>query len=505
MKDVIHAALKPVKARQQWLFALRCAALGLLAGAAATGVAFAVNLGVKFPWQVGAGLLAAGPVVGFIVGVALRKNWHSAAEAVDGHYGLKDRTVTALAFADEAHKSGLHALQMTEAVSHLGSVEPKAVAPIKAPREWPAVAVAVAVAVALLVFWPAKQQVAQAAPTPTPEHIKTEADKVKAMIAALEKKIDETVQDQEDDKAAEAIKDMLRKLGAKAEEIDQPNVDEKEALAKLSQMDAQMQAMATMLNVAALEGAMSSLGTALAASTPFEGAGKALQDGKLEKAVKELEKLDEVKLTPKEAKALEEKLKQLAKQMGDAGQGSLSEAVGELADALKGGNGKVGNAAKNLAKKVNNAVKRKKVNDLLTQAQEDLKESKCQCQNSGGAKIKAPSKSNDPSSNWGRAVSLNTDGEKTRLNSKRNELQVTGTPGGEGDSDVETTATPEARQKAAREYREKHDAAVRKNSEAVVEGEAIPLGHRQMVKKYFELIRPTNGDLAEKPATPEKK
>jgi hypothetical protein len=57
-------------------------------------------------------------------------------------------------------------------------------------------------------------------------------------------------------------------------------------------------------------------------------------NGKLEKAAKELEKLDEVKLTPKENKALEEKLKQLAKQMGDAGQGALGDAVSELADGL---------------------------------------------------------------------------------------------------------------------------------------------------------------------------
>jgi hypothetical protein len=31
-----------------------------------------------------------------------------------------------------------------------------------------------------------------------------------------------------------------------------------------------------------------------------------------------------------------------------------------------------------------------------------------------------------------------------------------GTPGGEGDSDVETTATPAARQRARREYKEKY-------------------------------------------------
>src|SRR5206468_1424876 len=151
----------------------------------------------------------------------------------------------------------------------------------------------------------------------------------------------------------------------KVEELNQPGMDEKEALAKLSEMQAQVQALANELNVAALDGQLSSLGTALAATSAFEGAGKALQDGKLEKAAKELEKIDEVKLTPKEAKALEEKLKQLSKQMGDAGQGSLGEAVGELADGLKGGRGKVGKAARSIARKVNMAVKRKKVNDLL--------------------------------------------------------------------------------------------------------------------------------------------
>jgi hypothetical protein len=341
-----------------------------------------------------------------------------------------------------------------------------------------------------------------------PEHILAMTADQKLKLAALEKKISETVQDQEDDKIDDekkGLKDLLDKLAAKLEEISQPGTDEKEALAKLSEMQAAIQALANELNVAALDGELSSLGTALAASTAFEGAGKALQDGKLEKAVKELEKIDEVKLTPKEAKALEEKLKQLAKQMGDAGQGSLSDAVAELAESLKGGNGKVGQASRNLAKKVNLAVKRKKVNDLLNQANEDLKESKCQCQMNGGARIKQPSKSNDPSSNWGRAISLNEGTEKTRLNGKRNELQVTGTPGSEGDSDVETTATPEARQKAAREYREKHDAAMKRaGSEAVIDGEPIPLGHRQMVKKYFELIRPSNGDLADKPAVAEK-
>src|SRR5205814_9739908 len=105
----------------------------------------------------------------------------------------------------------------------------------------------------------------------------------------------------------------------------------------------------------------------------------------------------------------------------------------------------------------------------------------------------------------GLTVSGNINGEKTKLSSKRTDQQLTGTPGAEGDSEVETTATPEARQQASREYQEKYQ-KFKKESDAVLEGEPIPLGHRQMVKKYFELIRPSNGDdAAKKEAAPEKK
>jgi hypothetical protein len=83
-------------------------------------------------------------------------------------------------------------------------------------------------------------------------------------------------------------------------------------------------------------------------------------------------------------------------------------------------------------------------------------------------------------------------------------MRITGQPAGEGDSDVETTATPEARQQASREYKEKYQ-KFKKESEAVLEGEPIPLGHRQMVKKYFELIHPSGNTSSEKEAAkPEK-
>jgi hypothetical protein len=205
----------------------------------------------------------------------------------------------------------------------------------------------------------------------------------------------------------------------------------------------------------------------------------------------------------------------MQKKMGEAGAGNLSDAVGDLADAVAGkGKNTVGNSAKALAKKVSNAAKRKRVRDLLLTELEDLNEAKgqCQCDQNGGPKAKKPEKSNSPSSNWGRGISGNIEGEKTKLNSKRNELQLTGQPG-EGDSDVETTNTPEARQTAGRAYKERYNKA-KKESEAVLDAEPLPLNHRAMIKKYFELIRPAGaGETTEAvkpaappaPAAPEKK
>jgi hypothetical protein len=60
---------------------------------------------------------------------------------------------------------------------------------------------------------------------------------------------------------------------------------------------------------------------------------------------------------------------------------------------------------------------------------------------------------------------------------------------------METTHSPEGREQAARKYREAYNKAM-KQTEAVLDSEPIPLGHRQTIRKYFELIRPAGGDSA---------
>ena len=499
MKESVYAALKPVKGRQQLAFVTKAAAWGFVAGAL-VGYALGAGrifLGWSVSWQAAAAVLAAGPVLGLVIGLALRRSWKSAAAAVDHHYNLKDRAVTALEFVNKTDPTELHGLQINDALDHLKRIEPKKVVPLPFPQTLP-VGVAACALAAIGLFWPLHVQQAGAEPkAPAPDHVVAEADR----IIAAATNIEEVARENEDRELLKVVEEMKKK----AEELKQDGVDEREALAKLSELQSAIQAQMAQFNQTVMEGQLGALGAALAIANAFEGAGKALMEAKLDKAVQELEKLEEVELTPKEAKALEEKLKQIAKEAGGGGPGGLGGAIGDLIDNLKGGKGAVGKATKKLAKAVDAVRRRKRVNDLLEAELENLKEGKANFAANGGPKGRMPEKSTSPSSTWGRGISGNTQGEKTKLPSTRNQVELTGTPG-EGDSEIETTTSPEARQLAGRSYKERYQ-KFRKESEAVLEAEAIPLGQRQMIRRYFEAIRPTGSgeaDKPEKPQTPEK-
>ena len=85
MTQSIHAALKPTRSRQQKLFALRCALVGLTVSAIVGVLLGIVRLawGIELSLESRLAVLAAGPVGGFLLGLLLQRTWHGAAVAVD--------------------------------------------------------------------------------------------------------------------------------------------------------------------------------------------------------------------------------------------------------------------------------------------------------------------------------------------------------------------------------------------------------------------------------------
>jgi hypothetical protein len=495
MQGPIYAELAPVRRRQQSLFVLRTASYGLLAGAVA-GIALGLGRWLA-GWQVSptiaAAVLLAGPILGILVGLLWRRSWRGAAMAVDRRYQLKDRAATALAFLTRRERTELHELQVRDAVEHLTKIQPRQVEPLHLPRVLGFAAALLLVAVALLVWPVGSQQVEAGLPDPL------------AAVVAEAERLEEDLKEFEDLARREHNPDLeklVQELREKVEEMKQPGVDEREALAKLSEMQAAVAAQQAQYNVGLVDGQLQALGDAMSAARSLDGAGNALQEAKYEKAAKELEKLEEMEdlqLERKEAKAVEEKLKHVAKGMDDVGLGQLSEAASEMAEGVKGSKGKLKKATREIAKEVRRHDRRKKINEVLDAQVARLKDAKSNVERNGGARVKFTYKSLSPSSSWGREISGNVLGEKTKMLAQHQLEELTGTPG-EGPSDVETTHSAEGRQQAARGYREVYK-KYRRMSEAVLDSEPIPLGHRQMIRRYFELIRPQSADGDKKEGT----
>ena len=484
MNKRIIETLEPVCRRQRALLVLRWSASGLLmssvAGIALGGWRWGGTGQVSPSWSTW--LLAIGPILGAIIGLARGRGYGRAASAIDTRYGLKDRVVTALDFGRRAEPTPLHELQLADAEEHLRQVDPRRVVPFRTPKALPWAVGACLVALALL-HWPRPN--AHASPAAPLDAVTAAADDARASLEELEK-----AAEKEDDKD---LQKLVKRLQEKIEEMKQPGVDLREALAKLSEMQSAIAAQQALYNVGLVDSQMKSLGEAMASAQALESAGNALAQEKYTKAAQELEQA-EPKFDRKEAKALKEKLKKAAQAMGAAGLGELSESTSDLAESLADEATSQGEL-KRLGKLARAHGRRKTINDLLKLQTQNLSECKGNCQKNSTAQIRLRKKSNNPSSNLGMGISGNIDGEKTDIGSTRKQEKVDG-QAGEGPSETETTHSPEGRQAANREYRELYTKYARM-TEAALNSEPIPLGHRQTIRRYFELIRP-QGDEAEK-------
>ncbi|HEV7224826.1 MAG TPA: hypothetical protein VGN42_19095, partial [Pirellulales bacterium] len=413
MERAIYGRLAQVRRRQRRLFVERMASAGLLVGSL-VGLALAVGRWLNaWPvalWQPAMAFLI-GPALGGLVGFFWPQRWRAAAAAVDAHYRLKDRAVTALAFLGKTEKTPLDELQVHDAAEHLSRVDAQAVVPWRMPKLLPPAVAALALAVALTV-WPAGPRAVEAGVSgPLPEVLET--------AAAIQEDLNqfEELAKQEPNAELEKLVEMLRE---KVEEMKEPGVDLREALAKLSDMQSAIQAQQAQYNVELVDAQLESLGSGMSLSQALAEAGKSLVEGKFDKAVAELEQLEEPPLDRKEAKAVEEQMKKSAQQMGEVGLGDLADAASEMADGIKGGKGKFQRGSRRLAKEVKGHQRRRKINELLAAELTRLTECKCDCQKNSLVRGKNPQKSTSPSQSFGLATSGNVRGDQTNLLSKKN-------------------------------------------------------------------------------------
>lgn len=477
--DAVHS-----RHQKQWIW--QCVSVGLVGGGLAGCLLGLVRVFSTdaVGWAPIVLAVLAGPALGWVFAVLRPRPLREAAVSIDRRYGLKDRVATALGFlSDPNHASPLRELQIEDARSHVANIDPALVAPLRAPRSWLwGLGLSAGAVVLALVTTPPQPAVASVVSN---DVVLAQADRMADEL--------EELKDLNEKQADPEVEKLLKELAEKIEELKQPGVDPKEALAKLSEMEAALQKKQQQLSDPNIEASLQEVGETLSLAEPFRSAGAALSQGNLEQAAEELEKLELPKLDRKTERAITEKLDQQARQNpGDGARRALREALGQVSQGMtQGDRSRFKDGMKGLAGECKKQGQRKKLFDLLRKQCQCLSECKSECE--GACK-------NDSDSNkkggkhWGLARSGNELGDKTPLLKSGEQMKLTGQESDSGEVDTETMSSPEQEQDAVRQYREQVE-KYEQLSESVLESEPIPLGHRQAIRRYFEMIRPQAAEM----------
>jgi hypothetical protein len=417
--------------------------------------------------------------------IAAPLSWSETAARVDDHYCLKDRSLTALQFAGDDRGELFRKLQVADALERLDRVDPRVVIRWGTPRRlWATAGLCLAVALVMLV--PGQQPVVANVPVETRRLVDEQAEYLEETML---KDLEELAKDNKD------FEELVGELKKLVEELREPNVDEREALAKMSQMQQQLSAAMAAFNLEQVDAAFQSVAGSMEAAESLQEISKDLRAQEYDEAAEKLEKWDAGQLSNKEKRTVAGNLKKLSEELKKAKQGELGDATQEMSEGLEKNNqSKCEGAACKLAGLCRSQSLRKSVCQCMGNQLSRLSMCKGNCQGNKSGKNPNVAKSDSPKNSWGTGASNKPFGDvATNIDSQREQVDVTGQQG-DGPSERELLTTPEAQQLATRTYQERYR-EFRKQAEAVLESEPLPLGHRQTVRQYFESIRPTQSDL----------
>lgn len=481
VQQQVHAV--QVRQQRQWLW--ECASTGVLAGGIA-GCVLAIGRILSHGafssiWIMLA--VAVPAAAGVVVALVRSKSLQCAARLIDNQCNFKDRTQTALQFLQKSDNDPLRRLQIEDAKSHLKSVDPSKVTPISAPRSWRLGIIASFVAVLLALV--------SGKPEPLMASVVSNSV-VTEQASRASDGLEELEQFQKEQNDPELDK-MLKEMNEQLKMLTEPGLDPKEALAKLSEMEAALQEMQKQLSDPTTEAQMQEIGEALSLAEATAAAGQAMSKGEMEKAADELAKMEMPEMDRKTEKALIEKLEQAQRKSGDSSnkKNDLKEALEKLTQGLSSGSkSKFQDGSKGLASECKKQGQKKKLSDLLKKQCQCLGECKSECESECRNQAQGNKKGGNKA---GKGTAGNPEGEKTAKSNTSKEMKLTGQDSGSGEVETETTSNPEQEQEAVRQYREaaeKYEAL----SESALESESIPMGHRQVIRRYFEMIRPQGNE-----------
>jgi hypothetical protein len=381
-------------------------------------------------------------------------------------------------------------LQIEDAAEQLVSVQPQAVHPIKLPKIfWIATSVLAIDLLGIALVHSDFYQSLGKTEVVEQEVLPLETTVLREEIVG---KTEELAQQHSTEPALRKLADQLEVLMNKFES---EKMDAKEMLITLSEMDEALQSALESLQLETMEESMQELAKTLELAEATLSISKALEKGDYAQAASELKILDAAaleSLSKPERKAMAEQMQSIADNAEKRNQNALKEAAQKMSDALDNSDSESGEAAADaLANEVEKYGVRKGIGKEIAKQQMMLGQLKADNEPGNMSGGKGIAKSQTESQNWGRGSAGDPNsGESTNLQGQRQQQTLTGTLTEEGESIKETVDSQEmAAAQSVRQYREQYQ-QYQKLSEAVLDSEPIPLGQRQIIRRYFESIRP---------------
>ncbi len=305
------------------------------------------------------------------------------------------------------------------------------------------------------------------------------------------------VQDPELQKLLEELKPLREKLQA-------GEIKEADVLAQLSRLEDKLEAARKALEAQSLEPFAADLAAAFEPIAGMSATASALRRkdfGQAEQRAGEMaDKLaqDGAQL-PEGAKsaANQNRIAKLAQSMSQRGNEGAGQSLQQMQQAMKSGDTReTSNALRNLQMSFGKQAKRDADKQRLRMQLAQMGQCK-ECLGSGSSLCQGMSlipKLAMQKKPGGKGAGSETDpnrfGAETQIASTRREEQLSGALGA-GDSEIQTETSMEQNREAVAGARQASFRQYEKLSQEAIENEDIPLAHRQSIRKYFELIRPS--------------
>ena len=220
-------------------------------------------------------------IIGLIVSLFRPINLQAAAQTIDVSASLKDRAASGLEFMQQQTDEVLTALQLKDTSDRLEKVPVNEVVSYSIPREtkFTVLVIVVALAFSYIEFFTPVEAPATLDFSP---QIAAEADHLLKQIEKVEEEAEQA-----------GLEDVVKEIKERILELKQENITPKEALAKLSEIDAALQSQMSLDEVAKTDALLKSLGEQLADNPNLSDFGHALKSGQYEKSAERLFKLSE--------------------------------------------------------------------------------------------------------------------------------------------------------------------------------------------------------------------